>query len=140
MRNITFPIVVAILALLLAAYFLGHERKLVQYDIPDLDISISVPKEFSDLTFTSIQLPGDQAVNSVGFSSVRLENSGCPSTSAPLGYLTYDMDKGGKKAGSANGGSLYYIEPDKPCGADPKLQNWQGLESALHIESKERAE
>lgn len=133
MRNIALPLAIVVVILIAVAYFLQRERSLVSYGIPELGTIIMIPKDFSDLTSVIIQLPGDQAVNSIGLSTTRLESAGCTATSAPLGYLTYDMDKGGKKAGNVNGGSIYYVEPDKPCSADTSLQDWRKLESSLQI-------
>lgn len=133
MRIITSPVLIAILILLSLAYFLSRGRGLASFTVPELGIIIMVPKDFADLKAASIGLPGDQTVNTVGLSTSRLEAEGCTASSAPLGYLTYDMDKGGKKAGSTNGGSIYYVEPDKPCAIDVSLQDWKKLETYLQI-------
>jgi len=89
----------------------------VTVHIADLGLNVSVPSNLSDLTSEPKHLAGDQAVNSVVLSTAKLETAGCARSSAPLGYLTYDSDKGGTKVASARGSNLYYLEPDTKCSA-----------------------
>lgn len=103
------------------------------YEVPELAVEFTLPETFMDLTHEVVKLSGDQAVNSVAFSSKRLETFGCGLETAPLGYLTYDNDKGGTLVGHAKYDSdkLYYIKPDGQCKADTSLQDWRTLENAL---------
>ncbi len=99
------------------------------YSISNLGLLVYLPSSLSDLTHNVVHLAGDQAVNSVEFSTIRLESAGCPLSSAPLGYLTYDNDKGGVVVAHARGSDLYYIKPTVQCGA--ALQDWPTLQQAL---------
>jgi hypothetical protein len=99
------------------------------YDIVDLGVKFTVPATFSDLTHRVVKLAGDQAVNSVAFSSRQLEAAGCGVEA--LGYLTYDTNKGGVIVGRARGSDLYYLQPKAACKTGATLQNWQGLRDAL---------
>lgn len=101
------------------------------YNISNLGIQFSLPAPLSDLTDKIVHLEGDQAVNSVGFSSKRLEAAGCSVESAPLGYLTYDNDKGGVIVGNARGSNLYYIPPSGQCQVATVSQDWRILQEAL---------
>ncbi|MEK7565360.1 MAG: hypothetical protein AAB501_03950 [Patescibacteria group bacterium] len=103
------------------------------YEVPELAVEFVLPEAFMDLTHKVVKLSGDQAVNSVAFSSKRLETFGCGLETALLGYLTYDNDKGGIFVGHAkyDNDKLYYIKPSGQCKADISLQDWQTLENAL---------
>lgn len=56
------------------------------YDIIGLAVSFTLPGTLYDLTYQNHKFPNDQAVNSVEFSSKRLESAGCGLETAPLGY------------------------------------------------------
>lgn len=101
------------------------------YDISNLGIQFSLPVSLSDLTDKIVKLEGDQAVDSVGFSSKRLEEVGCSAESAPLGYLTYDDNKGGVIVGRARSSDLYYISPSGQCQVATVSQDWHILQEAL---------
>lgn len=94
-----------------------NEEQLVSVHITDLGLIAMVPESLGDLTSEPVHLEGDQAVNSVVLSSEKAEASGCAKNSGPLGYLTYDADKGGTLVASARGSELYYLSPDKTCDA-----------------------
>ncbi len=94
-----------------------------------LGFLVRLPDSLSDLTEQVVKLSGDQAVNSVALSTTRLESVGCSLSSAPLGYLTYDSDKGGVIVAHARGSDVYYIKPTVQCGGT--LQDWSGLQEAL---------
>jgi hypothetical protein len=102
-------------------------------DITPLGVEFALPSDVSDLTYQIVHLTGDQAVNSVEFSSQRLEVAGCGLSAAPLGYLTYDSDKGGTLVASdIRNSSLYYVSPASGvCKANASLQDWQALKSYL---------
>lgn len=99
------------------------------YNISNLGLLVTLPDSLSDLTYQVVKLSGDQAVNSVTLSTTRLESAGCPVSSAPLGYLTYDNNKGGVVVAHARGSDLYYLKPTVQCGGT--LQDWAGLQKAL---------
>ncbi len=103
------------------------------YHITDLALSFTLPDTLSDLTHRYHKFPNDQAVNSVEFSSKRLESAGCGLETAPLGYLTFDTGRGGILVGHLKNDldKLYYIRPNGQCKADKSLQDWQTLENAL---------
>ena len=102
------------------------------FDISSLGVKSTLTGALYDLTYQVVHLTGDQAVNSVEFSSQRLEAAGCSLSSAPLGYLTYDNDKGGTLVANARNSDLYYLAPTTgTCKAAASLQNWQALESSL---------
>jgi hypothetical protein len=102
------------------------------FDITSLGVKFTLSGTLYDLTYQVVHLTGDQAVNSVEFSSQRLEAAGCSLSSAPLGYLTYDNDKGGTVVANARNSNIYYLAPTGgTCKAAASLQNWQALESSL---------
>jgi len=101
------------------------------FDIVDLGVKFLLPASFSDLEYKVVHLTGDEAVNSVAFSSKRLDAAGCGLDTAPLGYLTYDSDKGGSMVAIARNSNLYYLQPQAGCKASATLQDWQSLETAL---------
>ena len=103
------------------------------YHITDLALSFTLPDTLSDLTHRYHKFPNDQAVNSVEFSSKRLESAGCGLETAPLGYLTFDAGRGGILIEHLKNDldKLYYIRPNGQCKADKSLQDWQTLENAL---------
>jgi hypothetical protein len=101
------------------------------FDVSDLGVKFTLSGSLWDLDYKVVHLTGDQAVNSVAFSSKRLEAAGCSLDSAPLGYLTYDNDKGGVMVATARNSSLYYLQPQAGCNADVSLRNWQVLQSGL---------
>jgi hypothetical protein len=99
------------------------------YSISNLGLLFNLPNTLSDLTYQVVKLSGDQAVNSVKFSTKRLESVGCNLSTDPLGYLTYDKDKGGVVVANARGSDLYYIKPAVQC--ETALQDSLVLEQAL---------
>lgn len=102
------------------------------FDISSLGVKFTLSGTVSDLDYQVVHLTGDQAVNSVEFSSKRLEAAGCSLASAPLGYLTYDNNKGGTLVANVRNSNLYYLSPTAgSCAAAPSLQTWQALESSL---------
>ncbi len=101
------------------------------YDISDLALIFAAPGRLKDLDSTAVYLAGDQAVNSVGFSSKRLEAAGCSASSAPLGIITYDTDKGGEIVAHVGSQNIYYIEPKTGCRADASLLPLASLKAAL---------
>lgn len=101
------------------------------YDITELGLMFAAPGALKDLDSAAVHLAGDQAVNSVGFSSQRLEAAGCSVQSAPLGILTYDTDKGGDIVARVGGQNLYYLEPKAGCKADAVLQPLANFKAAL---------
>ena len=101
------------------------------FDIADLGVKFTLTGSLWDLEHKVVHLTGDQAVNSVEFSTKRLDAVGCGLDSAPLGYLTYDSDKGGAIVATARNQNLYYLQPTGVCKAEASLQNWQALESSL---------
>lgn len=101
------------------------------YDIADLGLMFASPGALRDLDSAAVHLAGDQAVNSVGFSSQRLEAAGCSVQSAPLGILTYDTDKGGDIVAHVGNQNLYYLEPKAGCKADGTLLPLAGFKAAL---------
>lgn len=138
------PIIVLILAIAVLAigggtYIALHKQKLAtqisnstaSFDIASLGVKFELSNTLSDLTYIVINLGGEQAVNSVGFSSKQLEAIGCPASSAPLGYLTYDDNKGGTLVARARNSDLYFIKPDKLCNADERLRDWHTLQNNL---------
>lgn len=106
------------------------EEDLVSVHISDLRLRAMVPESLGDLSSTPIHLEGDQALNSVALSSKRAESSGCKKSSAPLGYLTYNSDRGGRFVAMAYGSELYYLPPENKCDVvSPETIN--DLQSAL---------
>lgn len=101
------------------------------YEIADLRLMFAAPGSLRDLDSAPVHLAGDQAVNAVGFSSQRLEAAGCSVQSAPLGILTYDIDKGGDIVANVGGKNLYYLEPKAGCKADAALQPLANFKAAL---------
>jgi len=101
------------------------------YDISDLGLMFAAPGSLADLDSAAVHLAGDQAVNSVGFSSKRLETAGCSVQSAPLGTLTYDTDKGGDIVAQVAGQKLYYLEPKVGCKADVALLPLASFKASL---------
>lgn len=121
-------------AIALATNALGsssQNQASIIYDVSDLGVKFALPQTLSDLTYKAAKLPGEQAVNSVAFSSKCLESAGCGVESAPLGYLTYDNDKGGTRVGHARGSELYYIAPTGQCKVAGAMQNSDTLKGAL---------
>lgn len=102
------------------------------YDITDLGVKFDLPFSLVDLGYIPVHLHGDQGVNSVEFTTKRLQDAGCTIDMAPMGILTYDSDKGGTKVGHARGSNLYYIKPDGRCHVNSRLQPWQKLRDVLH--------
>ena len=101
------------------------------YNIADLGLMFAAPGTLNDLNSAAVHLAGDQAVNSVGFSSKRLEAAGCSVQSAPLGILTYDTDKGGDIVARVGGQNLYYLEPKAACKADVALLPLASFKASL---------
>lgn len=101
------------------------------YDISDLGLMFAAPGTLKDLDSAAVHLAGDQAVNSVGFSTKRLEAAGCSLQSAPLGILTYDTDKGGDIVAHVGSQNLYYLEPKAGCKADTAFLPLASLKAAL---------
>lgn len=97
------------------------------FDISDLGLKFTAPGEYAGLTYQVVHLAGDQAVNSVALSTKTLTTTACPISTAPLGYLTYDSDKGGQKVANARNSTLYYIAPTGACAAS----NYSALQAAL---------
>lgn len=97
------------------------------FDISELGVKFTAPAAFTGLTYQQVHLTGDQAVNSVELSTKTLTTATCPISSAPLGYLTYDSDKGGQKVATARNSDLYYIAPTGTCAAS----NYAALKTAL---------
>lgn len=97
------------------------------FGISDLGLKFTAPGAFTGLTYQVVHLAGDQAVNSVALSTKTLTTAACPISSAPLGYLTYDGDKGGKKVADARNSALYYIAPTGACAAN----DYSALQTAL---------
>jgi hypothetical protein len=101
------------------------------YDISDLGLMFAAQGGLKDLDTAAVHLSGDQAVNSVGFSSQRLETAGCSAQSAPLGTLTYDTDKGGDIVARVGTQNLYYLQPKAGCKADAAILPLISLRSSL---------
>ena len=104
------------------------------YHIQDLGLEFAFLPALSDLTHEVARFNSDQAVNSVGFSTVRLDAAGCSWQNlqgAPLGYLRFGNDQGGVLVAHARFSDLYYIRPKVSCDANPSLQNWQLLQNSL---------
>ncbi len=106
---------------------------LTTYDIKDLGVKFMLPAPLSDLKYHWVHFEHDQALNSVGFSSDRLIKAGCDADKAPMGYLTYNKDRGligGDIIGHARGSDLYYIYPNVNCGGELQ-DDWRILQEAL---------
>lgn len=101
------------------------------YTVSELGIKFYIPNTLSDVVHKVVKFPTDQAVNTVGFSTRRLETAGCDAKSAPLGYLTYNKTVGGEIIAHVRNSDLYYIKPDGTCKAYVSLQNWQLLRDIL---------
>jgi|GEM_PF-2477381 hypothetical protein len=99
------------------------------FEIAALGLKFQAPPSLSDLDYRTIKLSGDQSVSSVEFSSKKLETAGCDIAKAPLGYLTYDNDKGGTLVANARSSNLYYIAPKTVCGTS--ASDSDTLKSAL---------
>lgn len=134
-------ITVVVVLLVISGVYIFSTKKTAQdqmgqngltYDISALQIKFNLSTEFYDLTYAVVKLENnDQAVNSVAFSSKRLEAVGCDAKSGPLGYLTYRNDVGGDVVGNAAGSDVYFLKPKGGCQADLSLQNWQSLQKDL---------
>ena len=101
------------------------------YDASDLGAMFAAPGRLYDLTATSVHLAGDQAVNSIGLGSKRLDAADCKAITAPLGTLTYDTDKGGTAVATIGNRTLYYLDPKAGCAADATLLPLSELKAAL---------
>ena len=101
------------------------------YDVPELGVMFAAPGTLKDLNSTTVRLPGDQNLSSVGFATKRLEAAGCSLASAPLGILTYDTDKGGSIVARVKDQNLYYLEPVAGCKAEATLLPLASFKSAL---------
>lgn len=97
------------------------------FNIDMMGLTFTVPGEFTGLTYVTKAYKGDQAVNSVQFSTKTLTTTKCPATSAPLGILRYTNDQGGEYVATARGDKLYYIPPTGECAAS----NYKEFQAAL---------
>ncbi|MDO8590451.1 MAG: hypothetical protein Q7R65_00550 [bacterium] len=102
------------------------------YQIKELGLLFDLPQMLSGLKHRSFWSPGDQAVNSVVFTTWGLARDGVCTDDA-LGTLTYNKDLGGVIVAHARGSDVYYLPPQKKCDfGEPAAENWPDiLETAL---------
>lgn len=80
-------------------------------------LHMTLPADISDVTYVVVHLPGDQAVNSVGFTRSSF-GSACPASGGYLGYLTYDDESSDPTAVPLKLKPWWYIPPRNACMGD----------------------